>query len=133
MKKLLLALILSAVSSSAMAKWFEVTSVPDEGTVYADPATVRVSGNKVKIWMLVDYNKAMGVDGGKYLSMMTQQEYDCKEEQGRKQGRTMAATTYHRNMGRGTPVIPKKAPYQDSYPIVPGSLDEILWKFVCGK
>ena len=56
MKKLLLTLLLAAVSSSAMAEWVYVAK-NKEGTyaVYADPTTIRKAGNTVKMWGLDDH------------------------------------------------------------------------------
>jgi len=52
MKKLLLILILAIVSSSAIAEWFEVDTRRRVGlTAYADPTTIRKSGNKVEMWV----------------------------------------------------------------------------------
>ena len=91
MKKLLLIFILVIVSNSAMAEWVELGTSQDEtGTIYANPATIRKSGNKVKMWDLTDYKTAQEVTGKQYMSSKSQIEYDCKEEQ----TRLLFANTY---------------------------------------
>ena len=71
MKKLLLTLMLSVVSSSAMAEWVAIGTSAD-GTFYVDPATIRKSGNKVKMWRLIDFNSVQETAGEKYLSQKAQ-------------------------------------------------------------
>jgi hypothetical protein len=54
MKKLLLSLMLAIVSSSAVAEWVFVAETEEEdfSTFYADPVTIRKSGNNVKMCVL---------------------------------------------------------------------------------
>jgi len=47
MYKVILMMLLAVVSSSAMAEWVEVDT-SDDSTYYANPNTIRKSGNKVK-------------------------------------------------------------------------------------
>ena len=56
MKKLLLTLILAVMSSSAMAEWIAIHQ-DEEISTYANPATMRKSGNKVKMWVLFDQKR----------------------------------------------------------------------------
>ncbi len=84
MKKLLLILMLAVVSSSAIAEWVEVTEGGEETetiTAYADPDTIRKTGNRVKMWVLVDYKKDEEEFG--ILSARLKEEYDCKEKKQR--------------------------------------------------
>ena len=84
MKKLLLTLMLAVVSSSAMAEWVEVGHANQQGVyinVYADPATIRKSGNTVKMWSVYDYLEAKNNPNlPTFRSIKRQEEYDCKEE-----------------------------------------------------
>ncbi len=83
MKKLLVAVMLALVSTGAMAEWTAV-SEDEELTHYVDLATIRKSGDKVKMWLLKDYKTVQeGAAGEKYLSAKVQGGYDCKEEQWR--------------------------------------------------
>ena len=123
--------MLVVVSSSAMAEWVEIT-MTYEGTitVYVDPATIRKSGNNVKMWRLADFNSVQEVSTDtKFLSQKSQQEYDCKEEQ----TRTLYFSWHSENMGRGEIVHLDDEPDQNWSPVAPESANEFLWKFACGK
>jgi len=129
MNKLILAMLLAVVSSSAVAEWVGAGSSSDETvTAYADPATIRKAGNMVTMWVLFDYKTAQAGDGKEYLSAKMQSEYDCKEEQWR-----MPHASFHSgNMGEG--VIVENASYPGKWsPVPPGSTTETLWKIACGK
>jgi len=129
MNKLLLTLMLAVVSSSAVAEWVYVGTT-DKSTVYADPTTIRKSGNKVKMWALYDFNLVKEIGGNKYLSKKFQDEYDCKEEQ----ERMLYFSEHSENMGEGDVVyVGYKLPDKNWTPIPPGSIVEGLWKFACGK
>ena len=97
MKKLLLTLILAVMSSSAIAEWVEVAKGGEEIetiTAYADPDTIRKTGNRVKMWVLVDYKKDEEEFG--ILSARLKEEYDCKE----KKQRILFMAFYSGHMGK---------------------------------
>jgi len=126
MKRLLLTLMLAVVSSSAMAKWVKV----DEDklvTAYADPNTIRKSGNKVKMWALWDYSTAQEGGSKPYMSVRIQNEYNCKEETIRQ----IFATTFSGNMAGGHTINMQGGKKWE--PVAPRTIGETLWKFVCGK
>ncbi len=131
MKKLLLTLILAVVSSSAMAEWVGVgRSVEAEGvTLYANPTTIRKSGNMVKMWRLIDYKTAKDAAGKQYMSTKRQDEYDCKEER----LRIISLVAYSKNMGKGKVVGTADNKLYDWFPVTPDSLEEIIWEYACGK
>lgn len=127
MQKVILMLLLSVASNSAMAEWKEVGS--NESTaIYVDPASVKRAGNMATMWHLTDFKTPQKDMGEKYLSAKDQNEYDCKEMKSRRR----AASQHSENMGKG------KLVYSDSYttrwkPVPPDSGVEILWKFACVK
>lgn len=129
MYKAFLMMVLAVVSSSAAAVWVEVGS-DETATVYADPATIRKTGKRVKMWSLFDYKTARvpGKPLEPYLSMRGQSEYDCKN------GRTRALSmSFHpRNMARGE-VTYTNAKRDNWRPVAPGTAAENLWKTACGK
>jgi len=130
MKKLLLTLLLILVNTSAMAEW-SVLSQDDNGigiTVYVDLATIRKSGDKIKMWGLTDYKSAMESAEGRYLSKKSRWEYDCKEEQ----MRLLAMSTYSKNMGSGKILFLGSALLVWD-PVVPGSIEEKFWRAACDK
>lgn len=127
MRKVILMMLLAAVSNSAMAEWKEVGS--NESTaIYVDPDTVKKKGNMATMWHLTDFKTPQQDMGEKYMSAKDQNEYDCKEMKLRRR----ASSQHSKNMGSGTVV------YSDSYttrwkPVPPDSGIEILWKFACVK
>jgi len=129
MHKAILMVLLAVVSSSAMAEWVAVGTAVGS-THYANPNTIRKSGNKVKMWSLIDFNSVQEVSADtKFLSQKTQQEYDCKEEQ----RRTLYFSWHSEKMGKGVIAHLDDEPDKNWSPIPPESANEILWKFACGK
>ena len=108
-----------------MAEWVEVSETEDEDlTYYADPATIRKSGNKVKMWSLYDYKTAL--DPG-VLSAKEKVEYNCKE----RQRRQLFVSAYSENMGGGKTVLINNS--RDEWEPVPppDSVGEAVFKFAC--
>lgn len=137
MPKAIFIMLLALVSKSAVASWVEIGH-SDAYTAYADPATIRKSGDRVKMWSLYDYKKALVSHGGDkkpYLSQKTQYEYDCK--QGQK--RMLAYSLHSGNMGTGDVVVRNSEPYKEIgdsekwWPVVPESMAQSVWKYACGK
>lgn len=54
MRKTILMLLLAVVSSSAEAGWIAVGD-GENMTTYADPTTIRKTGDRVKMWALLDF------------------------------------------------------------------------------
>ncbi len=126
MHKAILVILLAVVSSSAMAEWVEIGTT-NKSTVYADPTTIRKSGNKVKMWALWDYSTAQEGDSKPYMSVRIQNEYNCKEETDRQ----IYATTFSGNMAGGHTINRQGGKKWE--PIAPRTFGETLWKFACGK
>jgi hypothetical protein len=118
------------VSSSAMAEWVRVDHNNDRGvTTYINFFTIRKSGDTVKMWILSDYKKAQELPYlPLYLSIKSQNEFNCKEEQMKK----LNASYHAKNMGGGKIIYSDKSPDNWS-PVSPDSIDRKLWKFACGK
>lgn len=127
MRKVILIMLLTAVSSSAMAEWVAVGS-NKYTTIYVDATTIKKVGNMATMWHLTDYTIANQDMGEAYKSTKDQFEYDCKEAKTRRR----AASQHSDNMGKG------KVVYSDTYTsrwksIPPDSGEEILLKFACAK
>lgn len=127
MRKVILMLLLTVVSNSAMAEWVDVGS-NEYTTIFVDPASIQRDGNMAKMWHLTDFKTSQKDMGDKYLSTKDQNEYDCKEVKLRRR----ASSQHSENMGKG------KVVYSDSYttrwkPVPPDSGIEIMWKFACIK
>lgn len=127
--KAILAALLAVMSSGAMAEWVLIRGDAD-GNVFTDSATIRRADNKVKMWRLIDYKTAQdfGFDDIQYMSLMIQDEYDCKEEQLRK----LYSAAYSENMGRGKVVVSSNK-LGEWVPTPPGSIGAELLKFACGS
>ena len=127
MRKPIATMLLAAVSSSAMAEWVQVSGT-ESNTVYADPATIHIAGNTVKMWNLFDLRTARLLDKQPYMSMKRQVEYDCKEER----SRLLSFSGHSDNMAGGEVVFSDSDPHNWE-PVSPGSGNETLWKIACGK
>ena len=128
-KRLLLILLLVLSSGPAYAEWVSIGADNQRGrTVYADPDTIRLKGDVVKMWSLNDYKTLQTWPSASYLSYKVQNEYDCAEERIRQ----LAATFFSGNMGRGdvVSVHSNKGTWQ---PVEPGSLGQSEWEVACDK
>ncbi len=90
-KTRLLALLL--VTGSAWAEWLKVGS-STEDTFYFDSSTIRVEGDKRKVWELVDYKQR---DKYGAFSARMRNEYDCKLEK----DQILSATLHSESMAAG--------------------------------
>jgi hypothetical protein len=126
MKKLLLILVLSSVSTSVMAEWTLVGGENDS-TSYADLSTINKNGDIATMWVLEDLKTAKGNSGERYVSTNAQYGYDCKEEK----FRTMAFFNMSEKMGKGKVVKFFVAKSIEWEPIPPGSVTYTLWGIAC--
>ena len=130
MTRMVLLAFLVLSSGPAYAEWVAISSSESLGgyTLYADPDTILRKGDLVKMWALYDYKTLQNREGDSFLSMNTQQQYDCAEER----TRLLAYAWYSGNMGKGQVV------YSDSSEgkwgaVAPGTLGHKLWGVACGK
>ena len=128
MYKTILMILLTAVSSSAVAEWVKV-SVSENFVSYANPATIRKNDNRVEMWCLYDFNspRKMG-DNKPHLSMKGQNEFDCKK----KEMRILSASFHSGVMGEGEVIRTNSEPGKWE-PVLPGSAGETLYKTACEK
>ena len=132
MKRLLLGLMLLVTATAASAEWTRVGGTndgTDDFIQYVDRATIRKSGNFVKMWNLRNYKTVRTLAGYSLLSMMTQEEYDCMEEK----RRLLAYSWFDGQMGNGKVVVSNGNVRGEWEPISPGSINETLWKIASGK
>ena len=123
MKKLLLTLMLVVASTSATAEWVKVAADVDEVTYYADPDTIRESGNMIKMWVMNDYKIVENLDG---LSARSKKEFGCNK----KQYRDLFISLHSGHMGRGeTLFIHNERGDWESTP--PDSVVEAILEFAC--
>jgi Domain of unknown function (DUF4124) len=112
-----------------IVKEWEKISVSDDRALYMDSDTLRKNGDKVKMWVLSDFNTAQETGGGKqFSSIKAQFESDCKLEQ----YRTVSSIYHSGNMGNGNVIQSFNIPTIFE-PVPPASIAETLWKIACLK
>lgn len=128
MKRLPLTLMLALGSTGAMAEWTQV-SANDVFTQYADFTTINKTGDKLKMWELLDYrNEQKGMSGTRYFSEKTHKEYSCKEER----VRLLAVSGFSKHMGDGKVAYSVSDPTKWE-PVQPASDSDFLLVKACNK
>jgi hypothetical protein len=131
MKKIILMLLLTAVSSSSYADWVNFgTSVTRDGnvTAYVNQTTIQKNGSKSKMWILYDAKVPRKLGTLSYRSSMGQNEYDCET----RQSRNLAIFLYSEKLGHGDVVSSSSTPDSDWEPASPDSMGGHLLKYACG-
>lgn len=127
MKRILLVVILTIFSSSAMAEWILVSG-DDYVMFYAEKSTVRKNKNMVKMWSLANYASPVQSDYDKpLLSSKSQHEYDCINES----KRLISLVEYSGRMGEGEVLFSHLYQNQPFKPIVPDTMSAALFKTAC--
>ena len=128
MRRAILMMLLAVVSTGAAADWVLVSGgAADDISAYADPATIRKMDSRIIMWTLIDYKTAQKTDGKTFMSVRSQNEYDCQEEQ----SRISYANVHLKNMAGGE-IISTSIKPREWEPNEPGSVGEALWKIACG-
>ena len=129
MKKLLLILALTLISTHTMAEWTEIGKNDEDGyTLYVDKTTIRKSSSKVKMWTLLDYKNEQRASGVNFSSKSIRRDYDCKG----KHMKTLAFKLFGWNMEQG-PLVRSYNQPRNWEIIEPESLDDIEWQIACGQ
>jgi len=144
------------VSPDAESAWIKVASQKTY-IVFVDLSTKRKRGDNVTMSHLYELQTIQMVADKQFKSVEAQAEYNCKQEQ----TRTLSATAYSGSKAQdiiplneiGDPgsvgnsanaqVVTKRSRRNRGVnqisdpgkwkPVTPGSTEEILWKFACGK
>lgn len=131
MKKLLVTILLTFISTSAMAEWTLING-NENITLYADVKSKRKLGNKVKMWTLFDSKVQQNVRGYEsYLSAVSLDEYDCVNVT----KKVLSANFYSQNMQKGSVIYSSNYTVRESAhdPVTPNTLDQAAWEEACGK
>ena len=130
MRKAILVVLLAIMSSSAIAEWFKIDK-DSRLTVYADPASRKRSGSFVKVWVMNDFKTFQVIPGTEkqYLSVKMHKEYDCEGVR----TQSLKLIYYSGNMGDGQAVDRISFPQANWTTVVPGTIEEFLWKLNCLK
>ena len=125
MNKIILILTLIFTSHSAIADWLEIDHSEIQ-TTYANPASIGISGGRIKMWLLTNYKKPNKYEGKPFHSVTTQYEFDCNDDQIR-----IITYSLHRGAMGQAEVIYSDSSVDKWKQIKTGSDDEILWNTVC--
>lgn len=128
MSRPLLFAVLLLVSPAASAQWVQITRNEDL-RLFVDRGDLRRSGDLVTVWQLVDYTSAQWLGQTVIMSIRNEVEVDCAGTR----MRTIAASAYTEQMGRGRMVVSEKAPAPEWAAIPAGGSAEALWKIACGR
>ena len=127
MKRLLATTLLSLVCCAANAEWVLVSVSPNSGDkYYADPTTIKRTGDVVRIWGLTEYAKS-GVVGGKtYLSSKEYLQFDCSE----RTQQMLQFSLFAALAGGGKIVGSDNQPYDKLF-LPPKSQGELMLNYAC--
>ncbi len=130
MRKVILMMLLSVLSSNAAAEWVAMDYATDNSfTIYANYRSIRKAGNMAEMWFMNDFKKAQKeAEGNLYMSSKEQFRFDCKEEK----WQTLVYSLHSGKMGEGAVVFSDSNPSKWE-PIRPGSKIEVFWKIACDK
>ena len=129
-QRLILVLLLVLSSGPAYAEWVWISFTESDGgySAYADPDTIRLKGELVKMWVLYDFKTVQLATGLAHLSDSTQLQANCADELLQR----LAYTWWSGNMRNGK-VIFSHSDEGNWIPVEPGSVGHTLWKFACKK
>lgn len=128
MKKLIVFLILIFTTLNVYAEWVKVAG-NDTADMYVETDSIKRIVNKVTYWEMIDYKSIKIAGGRSYRSLKMKIETKCDTEE----SRTIYYTAYSENTGLGYVI----SSFPDSNliytPIVPDSIENTVFKFVCIK
>jgi hypothetical protein len=127
MRKFALLLLLAGLSADAAAAWTLVNR-GEEVNAYADPESIRASGNFVSMLDLMDFRTGLHAANQPFLSRRDEVEYDCNEER----YRSLVLSVYSGNMGAGEELYTEALPGKWT-PVTPGSVAAVMYKIACQK
>jgi len=123
----ILILLLTTISSHAIAEWINISTNSNVSTIYVDPATIQKLDDRTKMWILFDYRKAIIESGDKIMSIKKREEYDCNKSQ----ARLLYISKHSGRFTEGKAVYVNEIPYNEWIPVIPSSISEDLWRYAC--
>ena len=123
----ILIVLLTTISSHAVAEWINISANSNVSTIYVDPATIQKSDDRTKMWILFDYRKAIIESGDKIMSIKKREEYDCNKSQ----ARLLYISKHSGRFTEGKAVYVNDIPYNEWIPVIPSSISEDLWRYAC--
>ena len=133
MRKLILMLLLAGVSSNAMAedKPVEIGSGFGADRIFAYPTMIKKVGSDVKMWDLLNASTPQDLPGhSPYLSKTSLVQYACEDLR----TRTLYQNFWSQKDATGVRILQTDtATLLNWQPVQPGTAQEALFKFACGK
>ncbi len=138
MYKVILIMLLAAISSSATATWTKIvdakdnTNGPNQGSlfsVFVDLDTMHNFNDSIKVWELYNYQTVQkGNSPNPYLSLKVHTEYDCSGRRSREH----YVAIFSENMGTGKRGGEKE--YVHNWTLLePDTVGRKLWELTCGR
>lgn len=118
--------LFAAWSTNCSAGSWYLLEASDDSFFYIDKSTVRNDKNILRVWELIDTTNGF-VDNQKIKSYKEHREYDCNKET----HRTVYVVHYSDNMGGGNVLHSISTIYDPFNPIVPGSVTETIFNYLC--
>lgn len=118
--------LLALFCTSVMAEWTRVDAIDDSST-YADRLTILTFGNKVRMWSMIDLKEARMVGEVSFLSVLTHNEYDCKE----RMSRELSYMWYAGHMGEEEVLYVNGNAGDKPTPVPSDGIDKALFKMAC--
>ena len=129
MKKMLITVILTlistSISTSAMAEWTLIQS-SDDADMYIDFDLMETSAGLLKAWTLTDYKSRQE---NQVLSATWRELYDCNIEK----FKVLSISKFSESMGAGKSI--ELINFNDAHwsAVVPYSIGELKSKIICSK
>lgn len=128
LKLLLVFLLLSGMSSVALAEWVRIYG-NDQLNAYADASSIRKRGNITKVVSLFDFREVRVLkDGTPYHSIIREAEFNCKQNQ----QRMVSFAIYSAKMAKGK-IVESGEETQDWKTVSREQIARDMKKYVCSK
>jgi hypothetical protein len=128
MRRVTLVFILLVISSLAKAEWIKLFTAANGTTYYYEDSSIRKKSNKIRIWQMGDHNKIQVVNGKKFLSNKTLNEYDCENEE----DRLLHAIMFEKHLGQGEVIHSESYLNKDFVKsIAPTSVERSYFNIAC--
>jgi hypothetical protein len=130
MRKLILTMLLAAVSNAALAEWTEVGTTDDDAlTAYVDTGTIVKKGSKIRMWWMNDFENEQKSGDVSYTSSRNISEFECNK----KQMRQIYSSLHSESLGEGDAVAIDYEPEFKWTLIEADSIGELLFNAACGE
>ena len=127
--KIFLILILVLSNNIAFSAWDPIHEDKETGTSYfLDPEKILPNKEKIRLWMLEDYEQEQIVKNLRYLSLKIFAEFNCSSSQ----IKILAYSVYQGNMGEGEILFSKGSPIAWEK-ILPNSVNHHYMNLVCNS